>query len=370
VRPPDHARDRRIVQDCADWFAASARPLPWRTSPRQPYASFVSEVMLQQTQVTRVLERFPRFLARFPTLADLAQAPLADCLALWSGLGYYRRAQNLHAAARQIATLHDGRIPAAVGELLALPGIGRYTAGAISSIVYNQPEPIVDGNIARILLRLEAKPLAHASPQALAWSWKRSAALVAHTTKRRSPALFNEGLMELGAVICTPKSPACDRCPLAHLCLARARNAQHRIPRPKPQSRRKVLHCASMVLTDSRGRILLERRPDSGMWANLWQPPTLESPRPIPRARIDSSLTLAGKFTHQTSHRQVRFTVYRGDLGQRELTAGQQLHGRETLLHLALGSAQSRAIEMAIEIQPPSSDGKRSLPATLALPQR
>src|SRR5690606_18237159 len=159
------------------WFHDHAREMPWRILPRDPYHALVSEFMLQQTQVSRVLEKFPAFLARFPTLRHLARADEQDVLAAWSGLGYYRRARNLHAAARAIADRFDGRVPASADDLRSLPGVGRYTAGAVASIVFNQPVPIVDGNVARVLIRLEGRDLA--ADEGQPWAWTRAAELVA-----------------------------------------------------------------------------------------------------------------------------------------------------------------------------------------------
>jgi A/G-specific adenine glycosylase len=310
---PAPATDRRITAAISRWFARSARPLPWRTTPRDPYRSLVSEIMLQQTQVSRVLERFDLFLARFPTVDALAAAPERDALALWSGLGYYSRARNLHAAAKAIVEVHGGCIPESLEELLTLPGVGRYTAGAIASMVFGQPAPIVDGNVTRVLLRIEGRSLAHGSPQALRWAWRRSEQLVAAA---RTPALFNEGLMELGATICTPRNPSCDRCPLRNTCRAREQGAQHRIPRPKQAAARRALHCASVLLRDSKDRLLVEPRAPRGLWASLWQAPTLESPDTapdlgalhdwlgIPRLKSVSS------FRHGTTHRSVVFHVW------------------------------------------------------------
>jgi A/G-specific adenine glycosylase len=351
-RSKDHTRDRGIDRALRRWFARAARPLPWRTSPRDPYRSLLSEIMLQQTQVSRVITRFRAFVERFPTVEDLAAATEPQVLALWSGLGYYSRARNLHAAARQLVADFGGRVPEAVGDLRQLKGVGRYTAGAIASMVYNQREPLVDGNVARVLMRIEGKPFAHASEDGMAWAWKRAAALVEQTP---DPAAFNEGLMELGATICTPRSPACDRCPLCDRCTARARGEQDRIPRPKPAATRKTIHCAAVILADARGRVLLERRPGRGMWAGLWQAPTLEAPGRIEPGALAKSLGLrtlrpAGEFTHTTTHRQIRFCIYAGRLPARcgRILEGRTLTPRADLDTIALGTAQRRAIMIGL----------------------
>jgi A/G-specific adenine glycosylase len=358
VKPNDRraSSDRQLAAALSRWFARSARDLPWRTAPRDPYRSLLSEVMLQQTQVSRVVELFPRFIARFPNVEALAAAPEADVLALWSGLGYYSRARNLHAAARQIVADFGGRIPDSVADLRTLKGVGRYTAGAIASIVYARSEPIVDGNVARVLLRLHGKPLAHAGPEALAWSWRRAGELVAIA---RNPAAFNEGLMELGATVCTPRNPGCGRCPLRARCTANAKGLQHRIPRPKRPAARTRIHCSTVILTDARGQLLLERRPAKGMWAGLWQAPTLEATSEPPLLQIKQWLGVrkldpAGAFTHQTSHREVRFTVYRAHFPTRSarLLASRSLVARDDLATIGLGSAQRRAILIGLDHRP------------------
>jgi A/G-specific adenine glycosylase len=304
--------DRALAASLSRWFARSARPLPWRTVPRDAYRSLVSEVMLQQTQVSRVLERFERFIARFPTPAALAEAQEQEVLAQWAGLGYYRRARHLHAAARMIVERHGGCVPENLNGLRELPGVGRYTAGAIASIVFGRHVPIVDGNVTRVLLRVHGRSLPHGSPQALAWAWRQAGSLVASCGR---PALFNEGLMELGATICTPRNPACARCPLRGHCLARARGQQHRIPRPKRSPARSSLHCASVLVTDRAGRLLVEPRDTRGLWGGLWQTPTLEStqqPRaPAIRAWLGlRTIELHATFAQATTHRDVVFHVW------------------------------------------------------------
>jgi A/G-specific adenine glycosylase len=279
----------------------------------------VAEAMLQQTQVSRVVAYFERFLARFPTIQSLAAADEHDVLALWSGLGYYRRAKNLHAAAREIVTRFGGRIPADVESLMTLPGVGRYTAGAISSIVFDRPAPIVDGNVTRVLLRVEGRDDLPDPKDAARWAWTRAETLVASATK---PSLFNEGLMELGATVCLPPpaSPACDRCPLQRNCKAFKDRSFDRIPVPKAAKPTPTVHCAVLAITDARGRILLEQRPHTGLWAALWQCPTLESNRRIDAATVaefakvknadPASLRKLGALTRGLTHRTVRLTVF------------------------------------------------------------
>src|SRR5690606_18318055 len=216
--PADASRDRRIVRDLCRWFARAARDLPWRALPRDPYRALVSEFMLQQTQVSRVLEKFGPFLERFPSVEALAAADEGQIAAAWSGLGYYRRARHLQAAARAIVAEHGGRVPTKAATLENLPGIGRYTAGAISSIVFGEPVPVVDGNVTRVVLRIEGRDLPQEAPATARFVWERAAALVevAAGTKAKGigPGFLNEALMELGATVCVPRSPRCLECPI------------------------------------------------------------------------------------------------------------------------------------------------------------
>ncbi len=342
LREPGHsaaslsAADPVVTDLLTDWFLATARPLPWRTDapapphpaapspirPRNPWHALVSEAMLQQTQVSRVVEYFHRFIARFPAPASLAAAAEADVLALWSGLGYYRRARNLRLAAQAIVERHNGQVPSQVEELRELPGVGPYTAGAIASIVFGQPVPLVDGNVTRVLLRLHGQDLDPAAKATTQWTWAAAGRLAAAAER---PGPFNEGLMELGATVClpSPAAPRCDACPLQSRCAAFATGTQSTIPRPKPAKTTSTIHCAAVVITARNGRIRLVRRPAGGLWGGLWQVPTVEVAEPAPQPDLKAVLTLltvhggdpasltpAGQFVHQTTHRTLRFTVY------------------------------------------------------------
>lgn len=353
--------DRDAVRALCSWFAGSRRKLPWRATGaagrRDPYRSLVSEIMLQQTQVARVAEKFGPFVDRFPTVASLAAAPIDDVLALWSGLGYYRRARSLHRCAQEIVA-RFGSVPSDPADLQTLPGIGRYTAGAIASIVFEKPTPIVDGNVTRVLLRLEGRDLDPKSPATAAFCWERADELVHSAARSRargvSPGVFNEALMELGALVCTPRSPACGACPLAGVCRAKRDGTQHSIPRPKRAGAKQTLHMAALLVRDSRQRVLVEQRPDAGLWAGLWQPPTLESDQPIRKPAVAGHFGLASrelarddgrnkKLVWETSHRTVRVAVYLsdrapGDGVERVWLTRAQLAGR------ALGSLQRRLL--------------------------
>ncbi len=249
------------------WFDRERRPLPWRAS-RDPYAIWVSEVMLQQTQVDRVVPYWTRFLERFPTVEALAGAPLSDVLAAWRGLGYYSRARNLHRAAQAVVREHGGELPRAVEALRELPGFGRYTAGAVASIAFGAVTPLVDGNVARVLARLleiDGRPTDRAREAAL-WT------AAGHLVHPRRPGDWNQALMELGATVCLPRNPLCLLCPLRSACRALATDRVDELPAPKQAAPRKRLELA--VAVARRGdRVLLARREERGLFGGLWELP-------------------------------------------------------------------------------------------------
>ena len=250
------------------WFERNKADLPWRRT-RDPYAIWLSEIMLQQTQVATVIAYYERFLARFPTVGALAAAPLDDVLKLWEGLGYYSRARNLHRAAQVIVEQHGGDFPASVDGLRALPGIGDYTAGAVASLAFGIDAPVLDGNVIRILARLFdiADDVTQTGTKQALWDLARQ--LV--PARRAGP--WNEGLMELGRVICTPRSPSCAACPIATFCRAREHNTQEQRPVKKRRARTPHYDVAAGVIRRDGGRFLIaQRRPDS-MLGGLWEFP-------------------------------------------------------------------------------------------------
>ena len=259
--------EKGIVKPLQAWFDDQGRDLPWRRST-SPWRTLVSEFMLQQTQVSRVEERFEIFLERFPTPAAMVDAGEDDVLAAWEGLGYYRRARFLHASAVAIVSEHGGLVPSDAEELLALPGVGRYTAGAIASIAFDRRAPIVDGNVARVVARLSGMDVQADDPDLITAAWSASTAMVEATDR---PGSLNEAVMELGATVCTPASPRCDRCPIESACRGRARGIEGEIPRPKSRPVRTVVHI-HLVIVRRDNEILLERRPTGGVWGGLWQP--------------------------------------------------------------------------------------------------
>lgn len=307
-------RDRSLAASVEAWFAANCRELPWRVR-RNGYTALVSEAMLQQTQVARVVEKYLEFMRRFPTVGDLARASEREVLAAWQGLGYYGRAKRLHAAAKAVVERFGGRVPSNVDDLRTLPGVGPYTAGAIASIAFGRPEPIVDTNVARVLMRLEARGGTAADRATIEWAWDWAARLV---REARSPAAFNEGLMELGATICPAGEPSCSSCPLAKSCAGRAGGRAAAIPQAVVKSvRKRVYHHA--VVFERDGKVLLVQRPESGLWSSMWQVPTVESESALPLGELAAliepkpeAIEHHEQFVHQTSHREVVFVVHRG----------------------------------------------------------
>jgi A/G-specific adenine glycosylase len=252
------------------WFRRHRRDLPWRRQ-RDPYRVWVSEIMLQQTTVKAVVPYFERFMRRFPDVRRLARARASDVLASWSGLGYYRRARYLHAAAARVVARHGGRVPSRRDELLALPGVGRYTAGAILSIAYGRPEPILDGNVTRVLCRLAGERRDPRRAEVAASLWEEARLLVEAAA---APGDLNEALMELGATVCTPAAPRCPACPVARSCVARTTGRQAMIPPPRDRGRTlRVRQRAALIERD--GRLLLRRRPSTGLMDGLWEVPLL-----------------------------------------------------------------------------------------------
>jgi len=249
------------------WFALHARALPWRAS-RDPYRIWVSEVMLQQTTVAAVVPYFERFLARFPSLAALAAAEEQDVFRLWEGLGYYRRARDLLRAARLLHERHPGTFPSSAAELTGVPGMGEYTRNAVLSQAFDLRLPILEANSQRVLSRLFGREADPRGGAARRWLWAAAAAIL--PTRRAGD--FNQALMELGAVVCTPTAPRCGDCPLAPRCEARRRGRQEEIPaKPARRPPTPVSEVAVVVWRD--GKILLARRPEAGRWAGLWEVP-------------------------------------------------------------------------------------------------
>ncbi|MCE9548379.1 MAG: A/G-specific adenine glycosylase, partial [Planctomycetia bacterium] len=264
--PPPEWR-RALRARLRTWFRRAARPLPWRQN-RDPYRVWLSEIMLQQTQVRTVEAYFERFVAALPTIDSLAAADVERVLRLWEGLGYYRRARQLHRAAGQIVRDHGGRFPEDVAAVRRLPGIGRYTAGAILSISFDQAQPIVEANTLRLYARLLAyrgDPTRAAGQQLL---WRFAAAIL----PQRHAGEFNQALMELGSLVCLPRAPRCNECPLRSLCPTAAAGLQEVIP-PRQTKAAPTEVSEAAVVVRRRGRVLMLRRDGAERWSGLWDFP-------------------------------------------------------------------------------------------------
>ncbi len=249
-----------------DWWAVNQRSLPWRVTS-DPYAVWVSEIMLQQTQVDRVIGYFERWMQRYPDPASLARADEDELLKLWEGLGYYNRARNMVKAARVMVCEHGGAVPQSREALLALPGVGPYTAGAVRSLAFNAPEPAVDANVERVLARvLDIDEPVKSSPAAKALH-EAASALIPEGKARD----FNQALMELGALVCN-RNPQCEQCPLAGVCQAKRMGIPHERPVPGRKQEITPLQVASGLLLHQ-GRLCIQKRPETGVWAGLWEFP-------------------------------------------------------------------------------------------------
>lgn len=314
----DSAWKREFRRRLLKWFQVHARDLPWRRT-KDPYAIWVSEVMLQQTQVATVIPYYQRFLERFPTVTDLAEADEQQILKLWEGLGYYRRARQLHRAAQEIVERFGGTFPRSLEDTLSLPGIGRYTAGAITSIAYDAPNPILEGNTIRLLSRLSRLRIDPTSRDAQRFLWDFAAWLLT----RNGSGAFNQALMELGNLVCRPQSPACGDCPVATLCPTFAERLQSEIPRPKNPPKYEEVHEAAAVVW--RGKHVLIRCCQPGeRWAGLWDFPRIQvSANRITTPEIESEVVSqtgikAGEFQeflslrHQVTRFRISLTCYRG----------------------------------------------------------
>ncbi len=313
--PP--ANQRKIQASLLAWFARAHRDLPWRNTS-DPYAIWVSEVMLQQTQVATVIPYYHRWLQAFPTVTALARAPQDDVLKVWEGLGYYARARNFHRAAQHIVDRFHGVIPDDAEDFINLDGVGTYTCAAVMSIAFGKPLAAVDGNVKRVLSRLfvienEANDARHS---------KVFQAAADELLDRNAPGAFNQAMMELGALVCRPQNPQCEHCPVSSCCLAFAEKKQFELPRRKQRKPTPQVQVAVGVVAD-RGKVLITRRPEDGLLGGLWEfpggkiePP--ESPREACKRELreETGLEVAvGKqmatIEHAYTHFKVQLHVFR-----------------------------------------------------------
>jgi A/G-specific adenine glycosylase len=284
------------------WYAAHGRALPWREDG-DPYRVWVSEIMLQQTRVAAVLDHYARFMKRFPTVQSLAAARQQSVLAAWSGLGYYHRARRMHQTAKVIVREHGGQFPSRSEELLALPGIGRYTAAAIASIAFGEAAAVVDGNVERVVARLHGQPLKQQSV------WSEAGRLL--DTER--PGDFNQAMMELGATICTPRAPQCLLCPVADWCSTRGEDRR----KPRPARKRKQLCYGVGVQGES--VLLVQRDATASLMAGMWELPRIQQP-----SRSEAS---AVRFKHAITDTDYEVLVFR--MTQEEMPDGRWFTPRQ-----------------------------------------
>lgn len=290
-----------------EWYGRNRRDLPWRRT-RDPYRIWVSEIMLQQTQVDTVIPYYERWLERFPTLESLAKAPLSEALKYWAGLGYYRRARMLHEAARIVRKTLGGEIPKTAEALRKLPGIGRYTAGAIASIAFGQKAPILDGNVIRVLARLTALKQDISLPKTLGKLWGISEEIL----PEKNTGDFNQALMELGATVCLPPNPKCAACPVSNFC--EALKLERTLDFPVNRRKEKIIpknHAA--LLWQEKGRVLLQRQAKNARWGGLWMFPHRETKDDLIRDFGLGKIPLRKhlRLTHAFTKYRIRLDVFK-----------------------------------------------------------
>ena len=312
-----------IAPELLAWYDVHARDLPWRVGPAaraagvlpDPYRIWLSEIMLQQTTVATVKAYFERFTTRWPRISDLAAAQDGDVMGEWAGLGYYARARNLLKCARVVTKEYNGQFPEERADLLALPGIGPYTAAAIAAIAFDRPEPVMDGNVERVMARLYDihTPLPTVKPEL--------ARLTAVQTPEQRPGDYAQAVMDLGATICTPKSPACGICPLRDPCLARAAGTAPELPRKAPKKPKPTRYGIIYLAERDDGAVLLERRPDKGLLGGMLGWPGSDwgdSPAEQPPLTADWQ-TLPGEVRHTFTHFHLILSVRHAKVAQNQL---------------------------------------------------
>jgi A/G-specific adenine glycosylase len=267
----NHFNINQFQHDLISWFEKEQRILPWRAD-QDPYKVWVSEVMLQQTRVDTVIPYFNNFIQQFPSLESLANADEEKVLKAWEGLGYYSRVRNLQAAVKEVQENYGGKVPDTPEEISQLKGVGPYTAGAVLSIAYGVPEPAVDGNVMRVLSRILSIWEDIAKPK----TRKLFEEVVRLIISKENPSFFNQGLMELGAIVCTPTSPSCLLCPVREHCRAFHEGVQDQLPVKSKKKSSKTVQLTAGVLTNEDGKVLIHKRPGQGLLANLWEFPNVE----------------------------------------------------------------------------------------------
>ena len=353
--PP--AQLKTFQKELLRWFRAHKRDLPWRAS-RDLYRVWVAEVMLQQTRIAAVMPYYDRFLKSLPDMEALASAPISEVLKLWSGLGYYSRARNLHRAAKKIVQYHGGKFPRTLDAALELPGIGRYTAGAVLSIAYDVPLAVLDGNVARVLARLRTIRGDLRQPR----RWRELANTAQEWLARNAPGDWNQALMELGEVICTSQIPRCAICPISKWCRAYELGLADKIPAPRVKRATVRIRIAAAILRDPRGRTILVKDPgahDPVLFSRMWQFPAVEVTRHAQaellahvRATlgIDDSLTLTELPTarHGVTFRNVTLLPFLAHVKKLPKLPRTRMLSLENLSHVPISNA-TRKIAASLE---------------------
>jgi A/G-specific adenine glycosylase len=332
------------------WFSARKRDLPWRRT-RDPYRIWVSEIMLQQTRVAAVIPYYRRFLDAFPDVRALAGADDERVLTNWAGLGYYSRARNLQRAAKEIVSRHAGEFPGEYEAALELPGIGRYTAAAVLSIAYGAPYSVLDGNVARVLARLGAIR----GELRAAGKWQKLESTAQDLLARKAPGDWNQAMMELGATVCTPKSPNCRECPVERWCQAQKLGIAEQVPLARTKRATVDVTLAAAVLLDPRGRTLLVREPggDAALFSRLWQFPAVQAAKAgeealrrhlLEKFGLDANGNLARLRTarHTVTFRKVRLEPYLVRVPRLPRIAKAQIVSLEKVISLPISNATKK----------------------------
>ncbi|MGM9988747.1 MAG: A/G-specific adenine glycosylase [Bacillaceae bacterium] len=313
--------DEAFQRDLINWFTKEKRDLPWRKT-NNPYHIWISEIMLQQTKVDTVIPYFTMFIKQFPTIAALADADEEKVLKAWEGLGYYSRARNLHHAVKEVNEKYGGEVPNDPVKFSNLKGVGPYTTGAVMSIAYSHPEPAVDGNVMRVMSRILAIWDDIAKPS----TRKIFEEVIRRIIASHNPSYFNQGLMELGAIICTPQNPACMICPVNEHCRAFEQGVQSELPVKSKKKQPKAVTMVAGVFIDKQGRILVNKRESTGLLANLWEFPNVEvQPNQDEKQQLINyceqvmgvKVTISGKLPsvkHVFSHLIWDISVYIGEI--------------------------------------------------------
>lgn len=336
----------KFASQLLEHYKKNARPLPWRADAT-PYRVWLSEIMLQQTTVKTVIPYFEKFTQQFPTVEDLANASEEEVMHLWQGLGYYSRARNLHKCAKVIAFDKDGQFPTTEAELLTLPGVGPYTAAAIASMAFHQKATVMDGNVERVMARVFNLTLPLPTHKK---AFKEKAI---ELTPNSENALYSNAIMELGATICTPRKPACETCPVQSECTTFQTNQNpEALPVKEPKKPKKVEHGAVYVIQDQNGDFYLQKRPEKGLLANLWEFPTTgwvgqSQTTPKEFEMIQSEAVMLGQIRHIFTHIDLTLDVfsYQGNIEAQEAQSfhADNLPPLPTLMKKVLQTAQNPA---------------------------